>query len=198
MEKIETLETEMRDLRGHLEESRHEVDLLKKQFDVFNTDLDVRLPSSSGQKEEDVFTLPDEGKATEDHIKEVSFSRSEDGYEKAKNLLEKGNYDAAEKAFSAFLKDQPTHEHAGAALYWLGVTYFVEGNFEKAAAHFAKVYKNYPKSPKSPDSLLKLAKSLGSLGRKGDACTTLEQLAKDFPKAFPKEVRVESKKYNCK
>lgn len=198
MGKIEALETEVREMRGQLDESRHEMDLLKKQFDTLNTDLDVRLQNPTGPKEADVFTLPDAGKDPAIELKGLSSSESANEYEQAKALLEKADYPAAEKAFSAFLDKHPNDENAGAALYWLGVTYFVAGNFEKSAAHFAKVYKNHPKSPKSPDSLLKLARSLGSLGRTTDACTTLEQLNKDFPKAFPEEVQVELKKYNCK
>ena len=198
MEKVEALETEMRELRGYLQESRHEVDLLQKQLSTLNTDLDGRLNNVTGPKESDVFIIPEAARDSGEKSRELSSLTLEGDYEKAKKLLEKGEYDAAEKAFSNFLKDYPKHENAGSALYWLGVTYFVKSNFEKAAAHFAKVYKDYPKSPKSPDSLLKLAKALAALNRKDDACTTLEQLTKDFPVAFREEIRVERKKYNCK
>lgn len=92
----------------------------------------------------------------------------------------------------------PKDKQAGAAQYWLGVTYFVRGAHEKAVAAFAKGYKNYPKSPKAADNLLKLAKSLAALDRKADACTTLDQLISEHPKSFVKEVGSERKKLNCK
>ena len=46
-------------------------------------------------------------------------------YESARALLEQGNYDLAEKAFGNFVGTHPKDELAGAAQYWLGVTYFV-------------------------------------------------------------------------
>lgn len=197
IDRMDTLEDELRDLRGQLDESRHELSLLKSQFDTLNTDLDVRLKPVPGQSDSPVFTVPEAGQEAASPLADSHASTAEESYEQARSFLEKGDYHAAEKALSSFLETYPKHAEAGAALYWLGVTHFVERQYEKAVAHFAKVYRSYPKSAKVPDSLLKLAKSLKALDRKGDACTALDQLAKDFPKAFPEEVAAERKKYGC-
>ncbi|KAB2834463.1 MAG: tol-pal system protein YbgF, partial [Caedimonadaceae bacterium] len=125
-------------------------------------------------------------------------SSSKDAYEKARNLLEQGDYKAAEHAFSSFVISYPKDEQVGAAQYCYGVTFFARGDYEKAATAFAKGYKNYPKSPKAPDMLLKLAKSLGELDRNADACTALEQLSSEYPKAHKSEVTTEKKKRKCK
>ncbi len=124
-------------------------------------------------------------------------SAPNDKYVKARAFLEQGDYIAAEHAFSSFLKAHPKDDNAGAAQYWLGVTFFVRGDHEKAAGEFARGYKNYPKSKKAPDTLLKLAKSLHSLNRKNDACSALDQLGSQFPKAYVKEVASQRKKWKC-
>lgn len=104
-----------------------------------------------------------------------------DAYEQAYALLRDKNYDAAEKSFTDFLGRYPSHDLAANAKYWLGETFYVRGNFERAARVFAEAYQLYPKGPKGPDNLLKLALSLNGMGKKDDACLSLKQLAREYP-----------------
>ncbi|MBI2706732.1 MAG: tol-pal system protein YbgF [Proteobacteria bacterium] len=193
--RVAALEAEQRELRGNLDEAHHELSLLHKKMETLNADIDYRFKGSEGGIDPHALTPPES--LEEDVIESSSSSTPEKEYEKARALLEKGEYDAAEKAFSAFVNAHPKHEHAAAAQYWLGVTYFVRGMHEKAAASFAKGYKNYPKSSKAPEGLLKLSKCLAALDRKADACATLEQLETDFPKALVKEVASDRGKLKC-
>lgn len=102
-------------------------------------------------------------------------------YENAFSLLKAGNYDGAEREFSDFLKGHKDHVLAGNAKYWLGETYYVRGDFERAARVFAEGYQQYPDGSKSADNLLKLGLSLSSIGNNKDACIALAQLEKDYP-----------------
>lgn len=104
-----------------------------------------------------------------------------DAYEQAYARMRDKDYDAAEKGFTDFLARYPGHDLAANAKYWLGETYYVRGNFERAARVFAEAYQLYPKGPKGPDNLLKLALSLNGLGKKDDACLTLTQLKREYP-----------------
>ncbi|MBX9621480.1 MAG: tol-pal system protein YbgF [Alphaproteobacteria bacterium] len=205
IDRVGNLEEENRNFRGQLEEARHEITQLTKRMETLSADVDYRLnnaesggvsggapsssssepasPTSSSSKREDGSSSP---------------SSSKNAYEKARNLLEQGDYKAAEHAFSSFVISYPKDEQAGAAQYWYGVTFFARGDYEKAATAFAKGYKNYPKSPKAPDMLLKLAKSLGELDRNADACTALDQLISEYPKAHKAEAAAEKKKRKCK
>lgn len=101
-------------------------------------------------------------------------------YESGFSLLKARNYKPAEKAFQSFLDQYPSHPLVANARYWLGETYYVRGEYERAARIFAEGYQNDPKSSKAPDNLLKLALSLGSMGNKEDACVALKQLEKEF------------------
>ncbi len=100
-------------------------------------------------------------------------------YENAFSLLKKENYDVAEKEFQIFLNEYPTHSLAGNAKYWLGETYYVRGDFERAARTFAEGFKQYPDNSKTADNLLKLGMSLGALDKKDDACVALSQIEKE-------------------
>lgn len=100
-------------------------------------------------------------------------------YENAFSLLKSANYDAAEREFSDFLRNHKDHVLAGNAKYWLGETFYVRGDFERAARIFAEGYQQYPEGSKSADNLLKLGLSLSSIGNNQDACIALGQLEKE-------------------
>lgn len=104
-------------------------------------------------------------------------------YQYAFGLLRQANYVEAEQALKTFIQRNPSSPLAGNAQYWLGETYYVRGDYQNAAVAFAEGYKSYPDSGKAPDNLLKLGMSLGEIGAKDDACTALNQLAKQFPGA---------------
>jgi tol-pal system protein YbgF len=101
-------------------------------------------------------------------------------YEQAFALLRDKNYEAAGTAFEDFLKRWPNHELSANAKYWLGESWYVRNNFERAARIFAESYQQAPKGPKGPDNLLKLALSLNGMGKKDEACLTLAQLQKEY------------------
>jgi tol-pal system protein YbgF len=197
MSRMGDLEAENRELRGQLEETQHELSILHKQMDSLSADIDYRL----NNPESDSMPLPlPPSSPVMDRDNKINRSSTdpEEDYEKARSFLEQGDYEAAERAFAAFMATYPKEKLAGAAQYWLGVTYFVRGLHEKAVAAFAKGYKNYPKSPKAAPNLLKLVQSLAALDRIADACTTLDQLSSEHPQALANEVAGERKKLNCK
>lgn len=100
-------------------------------------------------------------------------------YEEAFSLLKAGNTKAAREGFDKFIKSNPDHPLVANATYWLGETYYSEGQFDKATRVFAESYKKFPKGPKVGDSLLKMGMSLNAAGKKSEACVTLQQLQKE-------------------
>jgi tol-pal system protein YbgF len=195
--RVGALEEENRHLRGELDETHHEMGILHQKLDTLNADIDYRMnnpESSSASPSGSSESMP----SSKEKDTSASSSNAKEAYEKARSLLEQGEYETAEKEFLAFVEANPKDELTGAAQYWLGVTFFVRGQFEKAAANFAKGIKNYPKSSKTSDSLLKLSKSLAALDRKADACTTLDQLKTEHPKAHVSEVSAKWKEFGCK
>jgi tol-pal system protein YbgF len=198
MKRVGAIEEENRELRGQLETSQHELSQLKQKMETLSADVDYRLNNpDSGSTVGPAPNALSETSPHEGGDNALSFNSSEE-YERARSLLEQGEYEAAEKAFAAFVSHHPKDDQAGAAQYWLGVTFFVRGQYEKAAAGFAKGYKNYSKSPKAADMLLKLSKSLAALDQKANACATHEELSSKYPKAHVKEVESDRKKWGCK
>ncbi len=102
-------------------------------------------------------------------------------YDAAFALIRQQDYDAAETAFRSFLDRFPNHSLAANAMYWLGETYYVRGQYESAARVFAEAYQKYPDGNKAPDNLLKMGMSLSGMGSAKDACVAFAQLGKQFP-----------------
>ena len=120
-------------------------------------------------------------------------------YERSNESLLRRQYGEAEAGFTNFLQKYPDHSLAGSAQYWLGETYYVQGDFKSAAAHFLRGYKTYPKSRRAPDSLLKLGISLNRLGQGDQACAALAAVNTEYPKAVDarKRAQAESKRAGC-
>jgi len=110
-------------------------------------------------------------------------------YKYAVSFLRQGDYAAAEAAFSQFLEAYGDTKLAGNAQYWLGETYYVRGQYQRAARAFLTGYQKYAASPKAPDSLLKLGITLVQLGQTEDACLTLSEVPRTFPSA-PQSVKL--------
>ena len=104
-------------------------------------------------------------------------------YTYAFGLLRQANYDQAETALRAFLLSHGDDPLASNARYWLGETYYVRHEYEKAAQVFMEGFQKDPRGSKAPDALLKLGMSLSSLDKKREACAAFEKLKSDFPDA---------------
>lgn len=121
-------------------------------------------------------------------------------YDQAQSLLKSGAYADAANAFQTFIQKFPEHKLTGNAYYWLGETFYVQKNYERASSLFAEGVKKNPKSHKTPDSLLKLGMSLNAMQRKTDACKVFQELEKRYEKSAPNIVQktsLEKQKAGC-
>lgn len=99
--------------------------------------------------------------------------------------LQSRDYRAAESSFLQFLASFPDDANAASAQYWLGETYFIQGQYRKAANAFLKGYRKNRSGSTAPDSLLRLGMALYQLGEKDASCATLSELTNKFPAAPP-------------
>jgi tol-pal system protein YbgF len=121
-------------------------------------------------------------------------------YAAAFGLLRAGDYVGASDGMEQFVKNNPGHELAGNATYWLGETYYVRKDYAKAASYFLDGFQKYPQSRKGPDNLLKLGMTLAALNHKAEACQALTQVAVKYPKAAAKITQradAEIKRLSC-
>jgi tol-pal system protein YbgF len=129
-----------------------------------------------------------------DGVEQVSLATDtpESLYKRSDESLLRRQFPEAEKGFRDFLTQYPDHSLAGSAQYWLGETFYVQGNYRTAAQNFLSGYQKYPKSRRAPDSLLKLGLALNKLGQKSQACAALGNVSSEFPKAVEAKKRAQS------
>jgi tol-pal system protein YbgF len=86
----------------------------------------------------------------------VNTAEQQAEYEKALAILREGRYVEAATAFNQFLEKYPGSAYSDNAYYWLGETYYVTRDFDRALAAFNQLVGNYPMSPKLPGARLKI------------------------------------------
>jgi tol-pal system protein YbgF len=104
-------------------------------------------------------------------------------FKQAKDLLLAGDYANAEQAFSAYVTNYPDAAKAPEARYWWGETLFVREAYTDAAGAYIGAIRGWPQTSWAPDASLKLAGALVALKKTPDACRTLDELTRRYPKA---------------
>ncbi|MBL8771636.1 MAG: tol-pal system protein YbgF [Phenylobacterium sp.] len=101
----------------------------------------------------------------------------------ARQLMLSGDYDAAEGAFSAYVANYPDAPRAAEASYWWGKTLSVRGAHADAAKAYIGAIRGWPQTGWAPDAVVELSRSLVALKKPADACQTLAELTRRYPKA---------------
>jgi tol-pal system protein YbgF len=102
----------------------------------------------------------------------------------ALELLQTGDYAAAEAAFGRWVADFPDDAQTPAASYWIGEAQLAQGALPDAAATFAANYRTYGgDAPRAADNLLKLGTALAAMGDTSRACQTFAEIDRRYPDA---------------
>lgn len=177
-QRLDGIESQVRDLRGQVQELAHAIDESNSRQRNLYQDLDRRLraletgtaggAAAGGAAGSQPGGLAPSGREAYDH---------------AFNLLQQGQYDQAEAAFSDYLGKHPTGPLTDNAEYWLGETRYVSRDFPGAVGAFQKVVNDFPKSQKVPGALLKMGYSYYELSKWTQARQSLEKVAKSYPQS---------------
>jgi len=200
--RLQQLEHEIRSMRGAMEEQAYEIRQLGDKLERISGDLALRVedlerkvpggarnlasnPSSmSNASAMRQLNMADNNAPPPNTLGAIRSTASNDPaavlYESAFAKIKKSDYEGAEKEFQQFLNQHSDHVLAGNAQYWLGETFYVRGEYERAARIFAEGFQKYPEGSKAADNLLKLGMSLAGMGKKEDACVALQQLERQF------------------
>lgn len=208
--RLNDLEDQLRMLTGRVEDQGHKLDQTKMDLESFKEANDMRLQDIQKGTARDV---PPAAATTATSTAATAASSTSAAptvmlptgtpqvqYDFAIDLLKRGDFPKARDSFKQFLQQHPKDALAGNAQYWLGETYYVQGQYKDAADSFLKGYTTYSKSSKAPDSLLKLGMTLAALKQKDAACATFGQLKEQFPSASPAIVarnKQERQKIGC-
>lgn len=172
-QKLDATQSEIRSLRGQIDQLQNNNDALKRQQRELYSDLDKRLSASAGAGAGSVPGAPAAGGG--------SAATEQAAYSQAFDALKASNYQAAISGFESFLSSYPNSPIAENAQYWLGEAHYAKGEYDLAAQSFQAVPQRWPNSRKSPDALLKLGFSQIEMKRYSEARVTLADVTRKYP-----------------
>ncbi|UCC55968.1 MAG: tol-pal system protein YbgF [Gammaproteobacteria bacterium] len=170
LNQLEQLQRDVQQLRGELEVQAHRTaDMQNRQREQY-LDIDRRLQQletglapAPATPPEPIATTPGltapppaTGGPGMASTGTASPATEQAEYDKALAILREGRYTEAAAAFNRFLTDHPGSSYADNASYWLGETYYVTRDFDRAMTTFSKLVEFHPASPKVPDTRLKI------------------------------------------
>lgn len=136
----------------------------------------------------------DEANAKDYHVAEPPDDPEREGapsanapalYSQALTMTRSGKTEEGRKFFHKFLEEEPKSPYAPNALYWLGETYYRDGDYARSILSFKEVTARFPKSDKAPAALLKMGYAYEHLGDMDNARFYLENLVKSYPDSEP-------------
>ena len=108
-------------------------------------------------------------------------SSSSDLYKTGLDAIKKGNTKEAREIFTRYLKSFPDGPLANNAQFWIGESFYDEGDFERAIIEYDDVIKKYPEGGKVPAALLKQGMAFEKIKDLKTAQALYNKLIKDFP-----------------
>jgi tol-pal system protein YbgF len=142
--------------------------------------LEGKLDRMARQGEvEKTAATPKEAKESAD-IKGLSAGAA-DLYKDSYETFQRGNLDGARRKFEAFLKQYPNTELSDNAQFWVGETYYLQKDYEKAILEYEKAIAKYPEGDKIPAALFKQGLAFLELGDKSNARNLLRRLIERYP-----------------
>jgi tol-pal system protein YbgF len=111
-----------------------------------------------------------------------------DFYKDAYETFQRGHFEGARRKFEAFLKQYPNTELSDNAQFWIGETYYLKKDYEKAILEYEKAIVKYPEGDKIPAALLKQALAFLELGDKTNARNLLKRVVERYPHSDQAEI----------
>jgi len=207
---LQSLEREVRELRGEIELQAHELSQLAERQREHYLDLDRRMqaletaaaaPPAERAASADDASAPAAGDAAAaappvggdapvpppqpppSAVAAADPAAEQQAYREAFELLQSGKFSEASAALSAFLAEYPNGRFADNARYWLGESYYVSREFGPALESFEKLLVDYPDSPKRSHAMLKIGFIHDEQGRKEQAREVLAELIARYPQS---------------
>ena len=195
MQQIQQYEQELSELRGVVEQMRHEMEQMREASRERYLDLDGRInavagagavsgtpgaggDSSSGDAASTGSDTPSATAANDEKADRKA-------YMAARDLLLDRKFTEAGAAFNTYLEDYPGGQFRDWSWFWLGKIALSRATPDNDAARkaFETVISDYPESTKVPSAMYQLAILEANAGEPARARVTLNKLVKQFPQS---------------
>jgi tol-pal system protein YbgF len=179
------LEQSLTKINGALETTTHELDqsrrtntALAAQVKALTERLDVLEQKQAAM----AAAPPVPVAAPEPPSPAAAAASAAEAFTHARQLMLGGDYEQAETAFRAYVETYPDAPRTQEARYWWGKTLAVKGSHADAARAYIGAIREWPQASWGADAVVELARELVFLKKPTDACQTLSELPRHYPK----------------
>ena len=178
-EQVDSLQGQVRDLRGRIDDLQNTNRQLRKQQQALYADLNRRV---SALEHGSAGAAPGGGAGGAGAAGPPGVTPTQQQvYGQAFDALKAGSYSVAINGFAGFIKTYPDSPLTPNAEYWLGEAHYVNQDYAAAESAFRAVIDQFPNSSKAPAALLDLGNTQIAAGKTRAGRATLEQVLKQFP-----------------
>lgn len=192
LDRIEQLETEVRQIRGELELQRHQLETFTREraapgYPAYSPPPPAAAPTPPHPTPPPAVKPPEEARSQPAptqpaaSMPPVAAGAERAEFDAALGELREGRYSEAISAWRRFLNAHPHGDLAGDAQYWLGEAYYLSRDYNAAKEAFIALGLNHPQSARLPDALLKLGYIYGEQGDAARARDVLQKLVQVYP-----------------
>ena len=211
--RLENIQSEMQSLSTDIEEYKELLKRPSKDMDRVRDDMEARLKTLEERRknqEEKIKELEDRLKAPEPKTagpgskpteseksaltKEIpaELKGSSTGmgnlYRDAYETFHKGDLEGARRKFEAFHRQYPNTELSDNAQFWIGETFYLKKDYEKAIIEYEKAIVKYPEGDKIPSAIFKQALSFLDLNDKTNARSLFKRVIEKYPRSDQAEM----------
>lgn len=183
---IDSTKSEMQALNGKLDDTANAIKKPAEDLARYREDADRRIIAL----EERILKQQTLLDALSKKMAETAKTKREDAtsatdalYLKGLDSLKGGDIVTAREQFTKFLDQNPKHELAANAHYWIGESHYSEKNYESAILSYQEVIKNFPGKDKVVAAMLKQAMAFNAINDPKSAKYVLKKLIEGFPKS---------------
>lgn len=183
---IDSTKGEMQALSGKVDDATLAVKKPVDDLARYREDADKRIISLEDRILKQQATIDSLTKKMADLAKakkDETVSSSDALYLKGLDSLKTGDVATARDQFTKFLEQNPKHELAANAHYWIGETHYTEKNYESAILAYQEVIKNFPGKEKVVAAMYKQALAFNAIKDAKSAKFVLKKLIEGFPKS---------------
>lgn len=183
--RLADMEQTMTRMTGDLENAGRQAELAKREAETLraeNKSLSDRIANLESGALAATGSAPADGGLAGGPAPNTGLSAGE-AFSQSRQAMLAGDYAVAEAGFRDYVSAHGDSTKAPEARYWLGKTLTARGAHADAAGSYIAAIRGWPQTSWAPDAVLELSRALIALKKPADACQTLAELARRYPKA---------------
>ena len=172
------LQTQIESLRGEIARLNGQNEqVLRELADVQRRQKDI------AQGVEDRLRKVEPSKVSVDGREFIADPNESREFEAALAIFRKGEFPAAQAAFTDFIKRYPQSGFRPTALFWLGNAQYANRDYRGAIGNFRALLTAAPEHPRAPEAVLSIANCQIELKDNAGARRTLDELVRNYPQS---------------